>query len=55
MEFKGTFYHNLEKPVGMQRKLLNVNRQNDWSWSPKVSLQEGIQKTYAYYLENFQK
>ena len=36
MEFKGTFYHNLEKPVGMQRKLLNVNRQNDWSWSPRV-------------------
>ena len=55
MGFKGTFRHDLDKPVGMQRKLLNIDRQNSWGWSPKVSLQEGIKKTYAFFLENLQK
>ena len=32
MGFKGTFRHDLDKPVGMQRKLLNIDRQNSWGW-----------------------
>ncbi|MBM3939020.1 MAG: NAD-dependent epimerase/dehydratase family protein [Sphingomonadales bacterium] len=55
MGFKGSFFHNLERPIGMQRKLLNVKLQSDWGWSPKVSLHEGIQKTYDFFLENLQK
>ena len=55
MGFTGGFRHDLDKPVCMQRKLLNVCRQNSWGWSPKVSLQDGIKKTYAFFLENLQK
>jgi len=53
--FEGNFLHDREKPVGMRRKLLNVDRQNHLGWSPKVSLHEGIQKTYAFFLENLPK
>lgn len=55
MDFKGSFYHDLARPTGMKRKLLNVNLQREWGWSPKISLRQGIQKTYAFFLENFQK
>jgi len=53
--FDGSFFHDREKPVGMRRKLLSVDRQNDLGWSPKVGLREGIQRTYAFFLENLQK
>jgi GDP-L-fucose synthase len=53
--FDGSFFHDRDKPVGMQRKLLSIDRQNDLGWSPRVSLREGIQKTYAFFLENLQK
>lgn len=53
--FEGNFTHNLAKPVGMKRKLLNISRQTNWGWSPKVGLTEGIRKTYAFFLENIQK
>ena len=50
--FQGSFSHNLAKPVGMKRKLLNISRQANWGWSPKVGLAEGISKTYNFFLEN---
>ena len=50
--FEGSFSHNLAKPVGMKRKLLNISRQTSWGWSPKVGLAEGIRKTYNFFLEN---
>ena len=53
--FEGFFSHNLSKPVGMKRKLLDISRQTSWGWSPKVGLAEGIRKTYTFFLENIQK
>ena len=53
--FEGNFCHNLAKPVGMKRKLLNISRQINWGWSPKVGLEEGVRKSYAFFLENIQK
>lgn len=53
--YTGEFRHNLAKPVGMQRKLLNINRQVIWGWKPKVSISEGIQKTYTFFLKNLSK
>lgn len=52
MEFNGEFVHDLTKPVGMARKLLNVERQKAWGWHAKHSLREGIQATCKYYLES---
>jgi GDP-L-fucose synthase len=52
---KVEFVHDLAKPVGMMRKLLNVERQNKFGWAPKTSLVEGMQKTYEYYTKEVVK
>jgi GDP-L-fucose synthase len=39
------------KPDGTPRKLLDVKRLRDLGWSPRVSLREGIRKTYDWYRE----
>lgn len=40
------------KPDGTMRKLLNVSRAKEMGWEAKVSLREGIEKTYRWFLEN---
>lgn len=52
--YKGGFKHDLSKPVGMRRKLIDNTRLKKFGWQPKTSLEEGILKTYQYYktLEN---
>lgn len=54
MGYEGSFEHDLTKPVGMARKLVSIERQTSWGWKPRHSLQEGIEKTYSYYLEHQQ-
>jgi GDP-L-fucose synthase len=51
MNYQCGFVHNLEKPVGMHQKLVSIEKQAAWGWSPKIELREGILKTYNYYLE----
>ncbi|MDQ1186566.1 GDP-L-fucose synthase family protein [Agrobacterium larrymoorei] len=48
--FEGSFVHDLSKPVGMARKLLDVTRQTELGWVPRTKLHDGIRKTYDYYL-----
>ena len=40
------------KPNGTPRKVLNVDKIKSLGWSPKISLFEGIKKTYEWYKEN---
>lgn len=40
------------KPDGMPKKLLDISKIRETGWKPKVSLEEGIAKTYQYYLDN---
>ena len=47
--WSGAFVHDLSKPVGMNRKLVSVERQSRWGWRPKFTLRDGIQATYSYY------
>jgi len=49
--YKGTFTHDLSKPVGMTRKLVDVSRQVAWGWSAQCSLRDGIGKTYHFYMK----
>ena len=49
--WQGDFTHDLSRPVGMQRKLVDVTRQSAWGWSPQRSLDEGMASTYAYLLQ----
>jgi GDP-L-fucose synthase len=48
--YKGEFNHNLEKPVGMLQKLLDVKKQTKWGWKPRTSLYDGVLETYNYYI-----
>lgn len=51
--FKGLFTHNLSRPEGMRRKLCSVKKQNELGWKPKHNLEEGLEKTYEYYLAHY--
>ena len=51
--YKGKFFHNLSKPVGMFRKLVSIERQKSWGWSASYSLQDGITETYKYFLKEY--
>ena len=49
--WNGQFVHDLSRPVGMKRKLLDVTRQRQWGWTPPTSLADGIRATYRFYLQ----
>ena len=40
------------KPDGTPRKLLDVGRINALGWKPSIELREGIESTYAWFLEH---
>ncbi len=50
--FKGTLIYDTTKPDGTPRKLLDSERLHKLGWQPSVDLDEGIAKTYAWYLEH---
>ena len=50
--FKGEIVWDTSKPNGTPRKVLNVDKIKSLGWEPKVSLREGIEKTYELYKES---
>ncbi|MDT8443949.1 MAG: GDP-L-fucose synthase [Desulfuromonadales bacterium] len=50
--FKGGLIFDPSKPDGTMRKLLDVSRAKALGWQAKVSLREGLEKTYQWFLEN---
>lgn len=48
--YAGGFRHDLTKPVGMKRKLVDTSVAGQWGWHASTSLQEGMRKAYDYYL-----
>ena len=48
--YNSEFYHNLEKPVGMKQKLVDVSKLKNLGIFAKTSLEKGIAETYKYYL-----
>lgn len=51
--YAGSLTYDFSKPVGMQRKLMDITRINNLSWRHKISLEDGIKRTYEYYLSKF--
>ncbi len=49
--YTGRFTHNTEKPEGMKRKLTDVRNLHTFGWRAGTSLEEGLQKTFAFYLQ----
>jgi len=50
--FKGSIIFDISKPDGTPRKLLDVGRISQLGWQPRLSLNEGLKKTYRWFLEN---
>ncbi len=50
--FSGEIRFDRSKPDGTPRKLLDVSRLHATGWRPKIGLEEGIRRTYTWYLEN---
>ena len=52
VNFMGDIEWDTTKPSGTPRKVLDVNKIKSLGWEPKISLREGIEKTYKWYKEN---
>jgi GDP-L-fucose synthase len=51
VEFNGEIRYDNSKPDGTPRKLLDVSRLDSLGWRSRISLREGIEKTYKWYVE----
>lgn len=52
--FEGHIQFDTSIPDGTPRKLLDVSRLSDLGWTPRVSLEDGIRKTYQTYLHELE-
>lgn len=50
--FDGELVFDTTKPDGTMRKLLDVSRMKSLGWAAKVSLRDGIEKTYEWFLKH---
>lgn len=50
--YKGSFTHDLTKPAGMARKLVDSSRLNAWGWHHNTTLKDGIAKAYEFFLQH---
>ncbi len=53
--FTGDLTFDASMPDGSPRKLLNVDRLSNMGWRAQTSLEEGLRRTYDWYLENYVK
>ncbi len=53
--FPGELVFDASKPDGAPRKLQDVSRMHGMGWWHKVELEEGIRRTYQWYVENIMK
>lgn len=49
---EGEIFWDLDKPDGTPRKVMDMSKMRGMGWEPRVSLIEGITKTYKWYLQN---
>jgi GDP-L-fucose synthase len=49
--FDGKIRYDKSKPDGTPRKLLDVSRLESLGWGSRISLREGIEKTYEWYVK----
>ncbi|MEM9767240.1 MAG: GDP-L-fucose synthase [Cyanobacteria bacterium P01_D01_bin.71] len=50
--FEGELELDTSKPDGTPRKLMDVSRLKELGWQAQTELKAGIEKTYAWYLDN---
>jgi GDP-L-fucose synthase len=50
--WQGRFVHELDKPDGTPRKLMDVSRLKDLGWTARIGLDDGLRTTYDWFLQN---
>ena len=55
VDYQGSFTHDLSRPTGMQQKLIDNNKLKEFGWQHQTTLEQGIQKTYDYFLSKVDK
>ena len=50
--YQGPVHWDESRPDGTPRKLMDVGRIRSLGWAPEVELEDGIRRTYDWYLEN---
>ncbi len=50
--YNGDISLDISKPDGTMRKLLDVNRLNDFGWRHHIELRDGLTRVYDWYLDN---
>ena len=48
----GVINWDITKPDGTPRKLLDVSKMNALGWKAQIDLEEGIESTYEWFLQN---
>jgi GDP-L-fucose synthase len=51
-EYRGKLVFDQSKPDGAPRKLLSVSKIHGLGWRHEIELEEGLRKTYQWYLQN---
>ncbi|MCR4803541.1 MAG: GDP-L-fucose synthase [Lachnospiraceae bacterium] len=52
--YKGELVYDLSKPDGMPQKLMDCSKLEKAGWTYKTELEDGIRKTYGWYLDNYE-
>lgn len=50
--FEGNIVFDTSKPDGTPRKLVDTSMINALGWSPRITIHDGIQTTYEWFLRN---
>jgi GDP-L-fucose synthase len=53
--FQGSIVYDHSKPDGTPRKVLDVTKIHSYGWKHKIALEDGLKKTYAWYLTALNK
>lgn len=51
MGFRGNFRHDLSRPTGMRRKLLDSTRAGHLGWKPRTQIEDGVRRAVQHYKE----
>jgi GDP-L-fucose synthase len=52
VNYEGEIVFNTSMPDGIDRKLLSSQKISDLGWSPKITLEKGLEDTYTWYKQN---
>jgi len=51
--FTGNIEWNTNMPDGTYQKLLDVSKLNELGWKERIGLEEGIERVYEGYINNY--